>query len=340
MIGPNAGIADGSFVAGTRVAVQRADLGATECPVEELAEGDLVLTRSGQGATCKPVLRIGRRQVDVASHPNPALATPVRISADALAPGTPRHDLLLSQEALLLFPAPSADDPPFLVPAGALINGTNILRETQPGLLTWFTLELEEHDVILAENTPVASIRDSRRGSAEPRPRPPLCAPLMPPGPTLLALRARLNPASGVLRPQVLISPAEAFAPADDLPHLYVDDREISPESGTPDWEFCFLLPAESGPARLISASYPSPSVQDKRWFGVCVTALELDGTELPLNGEVPGPGFHPVEGDANSVWRWTNGNAWLLLPHCTTARSLTLRVTDWHRMLKPPSLP
>ena len=324
------GVLCGSFIAGTRVAVRQPDLSAKARPIEDIVRGDLVLTQGGQGAECRSVLSVAR-------HPDPALAAPVLICANAIGPDVPRENLLLLPEAMLHFPGATVDDPPFLVPAAALINGTTIRRESQPSPHIWYTLELETDDIVLAENVAVAAY--GLRDNGEKPSLRPLCARLIPPGPALLSLRTQLSAAAQPPSSSSDFSAAVVALQAEDLPRLFVEDREIQPESGTLDLEFRFLLPPETGPVRLVSASYPSRSDLDKRSFGVCVLSLKLNGVELPLNGEIPGPGFYPIEGDEISVWRWTSGDAWLLLPHSSAARSLHLRVNDWHRTLKPPGV-
>ncbi len=115
---------------------------------------------------------------------------------------------------------------------------------------------------------------------------------------------------------------------------LFVGGEEIQGARGREDGVHRFLLPAGSAPARLVSEVGDSPAEQDVRRLGVCVVGLELDGVELELNGPVPGPGFHPIESGEGGNWRWTDGRAWLVLPHSGRAQRLTVRINDWHLML------
>ncbi len=189
--GLNAGLGEGRFVGGTRIAVSAPGGQTPGCEnmqrqIEELAPGDLV---HALGGVPRRVTRIDKRLVDIAAHAAPTLVVPVRMRAEALGPGCPRRDLLLPPEALLLFrpadadgalvPAAAVGGDGVLVPVGALVNGGSITREPASGVLAWYTMGLEAHDVILAENVPVASRRD---GEA-PLPRGPLCARLLPAGP-------------------------------------------------------------------------------------------------------------------------------------------------------------
>jgi Hint domain len=49
-----------------------------------------------------------------------------------------------------------------LIQAGALVNGTSIVRETNvPETFTYYHIELDDHSLILAENTPAETFIDN-----------------------------------------------------------------------------------------------------------------------------------------------------------------------------------
>jgi len=48
-----------------------------------------------------------------------------------------------------------------LIPARLLLNGTSIRVETECRTVTWYHLELDSHDVLLAEGLPVESYLDT-----------------------------------------------------------------------------------------------------------------------------------------------------------------------------------
>jgi hypothetical protein len=49
-----------------------------------------------------------------------------------------------------------------LIQAGALVNGSSIVRETEvPQIFTYFHVELEDHSLILAENTAAETFVDN-----------------------------------------------------------------------------------------------------------------------------------------------------------------------------------
>ena len=283
-----------------------------------------------------PIRAITRRRIDIASHPTPARVTPIRLRAGALGHQTPSQDLLLPQEALLSIPSDSTS---VLTPIGALVNGISILREPAAGIVTWHSIELDEHDILRAENAPIGSLRGLR--TSEPSrtpPRAPLCQPFMPPGAAMLTLRTQLHKRATSPEFMALITGTQpelwiANDPAHPL-RLFADGKEVAADEGGSDTQFRFTLPANTGPVRLHATPHDSPSPKDLRRLGVCVVAMELDGAPIDLSGPMPARGFHAVEGDGLKQWRWTDGQAWLALPYATTSRQLSVTITDWHRAL------
>jgi hypothetical protein len=124
------------FVAGTMILTPHGDR-----TVESLRAGDLVLTADG---VAKPVLWAGRSTKSL-RFADPVRTLPVRISAGALGENLPARDLLVSPgHAMLLDGA--------LVQAGAMVNGTTIVRETKvPQTFTYYHVETDAHDLLLAE---------------------------------------------------------------------------------------------------------------------------------------------------------------------------------------------
>ena len=122
-----------------------------EAPVETLQRGDRVMTTDG---VALPISWIGLRRVS-ALFADPVRCWPIRVKAGALAENVPSRDLLLSPDHALL-----VGD--VLIQVGALVNGTSIVRETSvPQLFTYYHVELDDHSLILAENTPAETFVDN-----------------------------------------------------------------------------------------------------------------------------------------------------------------------------------
>jgi Hint domain len=101
-----------------------------------------------------PVTWIGRQTVST-RFGDPLRALPIRIRAGALAANVPCRDLLVTPDHAVL-----VDD--VLIQAGALVNGTSIVRERNvPERVTYYHIELDDHSPLLAENTPAETFVDN-----------------------------------------------------------------------------------------------------------------------------------------------------------------------------------
>jgi hypothetical protein len=124
---------------------------AGEVAVETLKRGDLVSTSDGRAM---PVSWLGRQTVSTV-FADPRRVLPIRIRAGALGENVPSRDLLLSPDHAI-----RVDD--VLIQAGALVNETSIVRETNvPQTFTYYHVELDDHSLILAENTPAETFVDN-----------------------------------------------------------------------------------------------------------------------------------------------------------------------------------
>lgn len=134
------------FLAGTRIATERGDV-----PVEALRIGDRCVRADG-GA--RPVVWIGDRKLDAERHPRPEAILPVRVRAGAFGPRIPARDLLLSPDHSVSFGG-------VLIPVKYLIDGKSVLIDKKRTKPHYFHIELDRHDVILAEGLAVESYLES-----------------------------------------------------------------------------------------------------------------------------------------------------------------------------------
>jgi len=133
------------FCAGTAI--------ATACgprAVETLQPGDVLRTADGGSTT---VQWLGRQEVP-ANLLHPRKTNPIRIAAGAIAPQVPDRDLYLSPDHAIAIDG-------VLCQVGALVNGTTITQpDRTPAPFTYYHVETEAHQLILAENCPAESYLD------------------------------------------------------------------------------------------------------------------------------------------------------------------------------------
>jgi Hint domain len=134
------------FLAGTRIKTTKGDV----C-IEELQIGDRVSTVSGEA---KRIKFIGHR--GVSREPSQSWTGPVKISRFAIDGEVPHTDLYVSPWHAIYI-----DN--ILIPVKYLVNGVTILADPKPEALslTYFHIELDTHEAILAEGLAVESfLRD------------------------------------------------------------------------------------------------------------------------------------------------------------------------------------
>jgi hypothetical protein len=178
------------FAAGTRILTVQG-----EVPVEQLVAGDVVITVSGAEV---PIVWVGRREVDLMSHPRPLTVRPVIIEPDALGEGVPARRLVVSPDHALWLDC-------VLVPAKALLNWTSIRQDMAAAQVVYHHIELAAHDVVFAEGCAAESFLDTGHKSLftggaisvhpavmQGRRAAESFAPLCEAGPKLAAIRARL----------------------------------------------------------------------------------------------------------------------------------------------------
>ncbi|EHR01381.1 hypothetical protein Bra471DRAFT_02100 [Bradyrhizobium sp. WSM471] len=134
------------FYSGTLIRTPQGDVA-----VEALKRGDLVLTHDGRTV---PVDWVGIQTVSTV-FADKMRSLPIRVRAGALADNVPSRDLLVSPDHALLVDGT-------LIQAGALVNGASIARETAvPSTFVYYHVEVEDHSLIIAENTPAETFIDN-----------------------------------------------------------------------------------------------------------------------------------------------------------------------------------
>ncbi len=302
------------FASGTLIRTARGDIA-----VEALQVGDLAVTASGAH---RPIRWLGHRTVSCRSHPRPHEAMPVRVAAHAFGDNRPARDLLVSPGHSLCADVVGE----VLIPASAMVNGTTITQEEMEHVTYWH-VELDSHDILLAENMPAESylemgnrcfFADGDVVALDASPDAPVathadfCRPFHADGALVEVVRAQL----AARAPRLGWRLEEQGL--GDL-HLMVDGVRLDPQlrglaarfTVPPAARDVWLVSSTSVPATIWSSS-------DTRTLGVCLQTLAIDdgfGAALAIVMDDPRlcVGFHGVERDGESKRRWTAGRA--LLP-------------------------
>ncbi len=275
-----------------------------ERAVETLAPGDHVLTHSG---AARPILWIGTGKTRaIRGHRN--AATPIIVCKGAFAPNVPNRDLRVTK-------GHSFHLDNVLIPAEFLVNHRSVLWDDRAQDVTVFHIELETHDVILANGAAAESYRDdgnrwlfSNRSPGWERPAPPPCAPVLTGGAVVDAVWRRILDRAGV-------RPGLPLTDDPDL-HIMADGARLDPVEQSVAF-VRFVLPAGAHDIRLVSrAAVPQELgiARDARALGVAVQGIAVwKGRHVrafSAEEAMFSQGFYPFEPATNG--RWTNGQACL----------------------------
>lgn len=135
------------FIRGTHILTQDG-----ECRVEDLTEGQLVLTTKGE---YKPVTWIGRRliQLDGLSEEDRRALLPVVIRQGAVGENVPHRDLYVSVNHGIGLGE-------YWAAAGWLLNGETICRCTGVSEFEYFHIDCGSHEMVYAEGLTVETYVD------------------------------------------------------------------------------------------------------------------------------------------------------------------------------------
>jgi hypothetical protein len=299
------------YAQGTRIAT-----GEGAVAVERLRAGDHVRTASG---ALRPIKWLGHRSIDCARARLPGDVLPVLVAKDAFGDNRPSRDLYLSPAHAVCIDVLGE----ILVPISALMNGATI-RQIDVERVTYWHVELDSHDILLAEDLPAESYIDmgnrdffveSGRVALAARPDASIearartaadfCRPFHVDGPVVEAARAQLAARAVKLGWRL---EASAFA---DM-HLVADGQRIAPTLN--GRVATFAMPPGAKSLFLVSATSRPCDVginRDRRDLGVPLSALSFsDGAtrrDFAVDDPRLGAGFHPVE---DGVRRWTGHRA------------------------------
>ena len=124
------------FLTGTHILTDKGEI-----TVENLEIGDKVVTAEGKIETVK---WIGYQTVKPEQVKQPLRGYPILIKAGALGNNLPHRDLYVSPDHAMYFEG-------VLINAGALVNGTSIVKTEPTEAFTYYHVELENHALLLAE---------------------------------------------------------------------------------------------------------------------------------------------------------------------------------------------
>lgn len=270
--------------------------------VQDLAVGDLVMTLSG---VARPIAWIGTGAV-LATRGRRNAATPVIVRKGALADNVPTHDLRVTKgHALYLDGA--------LIPVEYLVNHSSIEWDDRAQEVTLYHIELNTHDVLIANGAPAESYRDdgnrwlfrNANSGWDLPPQEPF-APILTGGPIVDAAWQRLAARAGV-RP---VLPLTEDA---DL-HLLVDGVRVNAIRYA-DETHVFRLAQPPAEVRIVSraaAAQELGAARDPRVLGVAVRRIVMrEGRRLRMIEAADAAldrGFHLFEPD--NGFRWTDGDA------------------------------
>jgi hypothetical protein len=237
-------------------------------------------------------------------------ATPVIVRKGALAENVPHHDLHVTKGHSFYL-----DN--VLIPAEFLVNHRTIVWDDWAQEVTIYHVELETHDILLANGAPAESylddgnrwlFRNGNSGWDQPAKAP--YAPVLTGGPVVDAVWRRLLDRAGP-------RPGLPLTEDPDL-HVLVDGVRVDAERR--QGAYVFRLPARPalvrpGSVRIVSRSGAPAELglaRDPRELGVAVTWIALlQGAKfrvIEARDASLAEGFHDFEPDGGL--RWTSGDA------------------------------
>jgi hypothetical protein len=294
--------------------------------VENLKPGDNVATVAGG---VRAVRWMGRRTIDLQTHNRPNAVWPICITANALEDGVPVRDLFLSPDHALLLRGK-------LVPVKLLVNGATIRRDKAWLAVTYYHIELDRHDVVIAENLGAETYIDTgNRGMFESTSGSPWANPVFGRGKQWdSAAYAELclsGPILRDIRSQIynrMLAMGYLLKVSHDV-SLLVDGQVIPRGFGVTSFPCFQLKPGHSGIVTIRSASFVPAELSggatfedDWRSLGVAIRRIKL-GLKSVRAAEIARSGFYPR--GAHDIADWTDGNGVISVASDTTVIGLNI---------------
>jgi hypothetical protein len=270
----------------------------------------MVVTAMGER---RPIRWIGSRTIDCNAYSDPRTVWPIRVAPHAFGDNRPSRPLFVSPAHA--FGVTAVED--VLIPACRLLNGSTIARHPVAQVVYWH-VELDSHDLLVAEGTPAESYLESgnrsffagnREAPPEPRERPAngLCLPFIEQGPILAFVREALNARARRL----------GWTPSEEVEAALIVDGETVAGSHE-GLTLIFRFPASASDVCLRSDSFSPDDLNghdDRRRLGLNIRSLTLQSEDgemrrIALDDERLGKGFHDVERHGDLLWRWSDGAA------------------------------
>ncbi len=275
-----------------------------ERTVETLAPGDLVITLGG---AVRPIVWIGTGKT-LATSGRRTAATPVIVHKGAFGPNVPNLDLHVTKGHAFYLEG-------VLIPAEFLVNHRSIVWDDRAQEVTVFHIQLETHDILIANGAAAESYRDDgnrwlfqNADESRAMPASPACAPVMTGGAVVDAAWRRYLDLAGP-RPSLMLT---------DDPDLHVMIDGTLSEASTREAGFAvFCLPQASKDVRLLSRATVPQEIglaRDARCLGVAIRRIIIRKGARCRTMDAADPalvdGFHAFE--AGNRVRWTDGDAGL----------------------------
>ena len=270
--------------------------------VQHLSIGDTVVTASG---TVRRIVWIGTGSV-LATRGRRGAATPVIVRKGALGDNVPNRDLRVTKGHALFLEG-------VLIPVEYLVNHRTIEWDDRAQEVELYHIELETHDVLIANGALAESYRDDgnrwlfRNGNTgwgaevqEP------CAPVLTGGPVVDMVWRQLMDRAGA-------RPGLPLTTEPDL-HLVVDGCRVDAVSQHGEAHI-FALAGCPREVRIVSRAAAPDELgvaRDPRVLGIALRRIVLrQGTHFHMikaSDARLAEGFHAFE--ATNGWRWTSGDA------------------------------